>query len=265
MQGLGFNSALSSLWGGLSPHLIATFYEVDKDGQRKGGGFDKDGNSLGITAEVKAPLMEANLDVSLNWSSPFESAGVESKAPALIAMLQSGSLQPFLDSLPVLKGSAIGDSLKDGLKGFEGRTGITKLNSTQVFSGMSPAKIQVTALLRAWKNPISEVEEPFDQLMQWLLPQQLAEDMTLAVGISDFSQGKRSLLDALLPSHSPVMIGMFYKGRTYSPLVVESISQPIDSPIDKNGSFVSLKFPMTLSTLTALDKNNWKNIKRYAL
>ena len=259
MQGLGFNSTLSSLWGGLSPHLIATFYEVDKDGQRKAGSFDKDGNSFSLI-EVKAPLMEANLDVSLSWSSPFESAGVESKAPALMAMLQSGSLQPFLDSLPGLKGSALGNGLKDGLKGFESRTGITKLNSTQVFSGMQPIKIQVTALFRAWKNAKNEVEEPFNQLIQWALPQELAKNMTLAIGISDFTQGRKSLLDALLPSYAPVMIGMTYKGRTYSPLVIESIAQPINSPIDKNGNFVELQVPLTLCTLTALDKSDWKII-----
>jgi hypothetical protein len=201
----------------------------------------------------------------LNWSSPFESAGIETKAPGLLAMLQSGSLQPFLDSLPGMKGSAIGNSLKDGLKGFESRTGITKLNSMQVFSGMPPIKIQVTALFRAWKNAKNEVEEPFNQLMSWALPQELAKDMTLAIGVSDFVQGKKSLLDAILPSHAPVMIAMTYKGRTYSPMVIESISQPINSPIDKYGNFVELQVPMTLCTLTALDKNDWKAINNPTL
>ena len=57
-------------------------------------------------------------------------------------------------------GGAVQQKSNDLLKQFEGRTGITKLNSTQVFTGMPPVKIQVTALLRAWRDSASEVEAP---------------------------------------------------------------------------------------------------------
>ncbi|MBJ7575674.1 hypothetical protein [Luteimonas sp. MC1828] len=53
---------------------------------------------------------------------------------------------------------------------------------------------------------------------------------------------------------------MTYKGKTYAPLVIESIGQPIGSPVASTGRFVELLVPMTLCTLTALDRDDWKRI-----
>ena len=53
---------------------------------------------------------------------------------------------------------------------------------------------------------------------------------------------------------------MTYKGRTYAPLVIESIGQPISSPVDSNGRYVELLVPMTLCSLTALDRADWKRM-----
>ena len=89
-------NALTSLWDGLSPHLIATFYEVAKIGD--GGSWGRITDKTDPIA-VMAPLIEANMEIALNWQSPFEQSGPESKAPALMAMLQSGALQPIVDSV----------------------------------------------------------------------------------------------------------------------------------------------------------------------
>lgn len=242
--------AFSSLWDGLSPHLIATFYEVDKGGKRP-----KDTENI----SVKAPIIEGNLDIALNWQSPFESAGAESKAPMLFAMLQSGALQPVVDALGG-KGLLSDNAQKvttDIVKRFEGRTGITKLNSTQIFSGTAGAKIQITLLFRAWRNAVDEVETPFNQLMAWALPKKLAESSSiLSRAIS--ANGMADMVDVLLPSESPVMIAMQYKNRTFSPLVIESIGYPITSPIDSGGHYVELSVPLTLATLTAIGRDDWK-------
>ncbi|QFY43001.1 hypothetical protein F6R98_10555 [Candidatus Methylospira mobilis] len=248
--------ALSSLWGELSPHLIASFFEVDRSGARMGSG-----------AEVKAPLTDSNLEATLNWQSPFEQAGPESKAPALLAMLQSGALQPIMDVMLGKAANATGIDVSGAqqksnafLKQFDGRTGITKLNSTQVFTGMPPVKISVTALFRAWRDAISEVEAPVDQLWDWALPQELSKDGAI-VGSLKAASGEQSALDALLPSHAPTMIGVTYKGRTYAPLVIESIGYPISSPISSSGNYVELSVPMTLCTLTAWDRNDRKKTR----
>ena len=87
-------NSLSSLWDGLSPHLIASFFEVAKIGDDAWGRTSKTDPKT-----VLAPLTDANMEIALNWQSPFEQAGPESKAPALMAMLQSGALQPIVDSV----------------------------------------------------------------------------------------------------------------------------------------------------------------------
>lgn len=264
-------SPLGSLWDGLSPHLIASFYEVKKTGEGEGVVWRRTAESDQVT--VKAPLTEANMEMVLNWQSPFEQAGPESKAPALFAMLQSGALQPIVDSVMpgFLKKDKQGTDpsalqRSDGfLKQFEGRTGITKLNSTQVFNGMPPVKIQVVALFRAWRDPASEVEAPFDKLMEWSLPKWLSPDASLLARAADATKGDMSYIQALLPSKSPTCVAMTFKGRTYSPLVIESIGMPMNSPVSANGKYVELSVPMTLCTLTALDRNDWSNTKRVSM
>lgn len=257
---------LSSEWLGLSRHLIARFYPVF---QREAGGpwLADDG------IVVMAPLTESNLDVTLNWQSPFEQSGPESSLPTIMALLQSGTLAPMIDTA----GAALGASaekfglskLADGIRGsagravgvargLEGRSGMTRLNSTQVFAGMPPVKFQVTALFRAWSDPSKEVEAPFNQLMAWALPAKLSELGPLLTRAADYAVGKiDSPVDVLAPSMAPTKIGMTYKGKTYAPLVIESIDQPINSPVDSAGKYVELLVPMTLCTLTALDRTDW--------
>lgn len=250
---------LSSKWDGLSPHLLASFFEVDKD---ESGVWKRTKNT--DPATVMAPLTEASLEVVMNWQSPFESAGPETKAPALMSMLSSGALQPVVDALQGGKpadGYAAQRKSTAFLRQFEGRTGITRLNSTQVFSGMPPIKIQVIALFRAWSDPGREVIEPVEKLMEWALPVELAADGSALSRLVDTLRGKRDAIEVLMPSRSPVRIAMTYKGRTYSPLVIESIGQPLDAPINKSGLYVEQLIPMTLCTLTALDRKMWAGLK----
>lgn len=241
---------LKSLWDGLNDHLIAKFYEVDRKMKPIGD------------VEVWAPLTEANFEIVLNWNSPFENAGAESKAPMLLAMLQSGALQPLIDAAfgKSSKADASEASKKSSefMRQFEGRTGITKLNSTQVFTGMPPVKIPVVALFRAWRDPVQEVEAPLDQLMNWALPEVLSPDGTIVSRGIEAAKGNAGALDVLLPSKSPTMIAMRYKGRTYGPLVIESVGQPISSPVDSSGRFVSMAVPLTLCSIAAIDRADWK-------
>lgn len=250
---------IGSLWDGLSPHLVASIYEVDHKGNR-----------IGDVVLKVAFSDDTNLELSLNWQSPFESAGPESKAPALMAMMQSGALQPLADR------AGVGEQVRGSIDAARGRTGITKLNSTQVFSGMPPVKITAQLLLRAWRDPEVEVEQPLDQLMVWALPKRLAPEGTMLAAAIDVAmigyetyKGERSIenaagdaLNAALPSESPTMLAISYKGRTYTPLVIESVGVPLGSPVDKLGRFVQLVLPVTFSTLTAIDGADWKAQRR---
>jgi hypothetical protein len=194
------------------------------------------------------------LDIAPNWQSPFEGSGVESRFPALAQMAQagmfSGVLQAIGSTLKFAEGAT--GSLDEKAKLLVGRSGVTKLNSTQVFSGMQPIKIQMTAFLRAFKDPWKEVEAPLKQLQEWQLPKRLAKDGVLA----EFIKSGADPL-TLMPSEVPTIVGFAYKNRIFQPMVIESVSDPLDAPIDKSGNRISVSVQITLCTLTALDRNDW--------
>lgn len=246
-----------SKWLGLSPHLIAAFYEVERV-QGPNGGLAYVPKPNGD--EVHAPLVESNLDVSLGWASPFENVGSQNSAPTLQAMLQSGALLPIFDQLKTGNGGLIDKAAQkasETAQKFEGRTGVTKLNSTQVFTGMAPIKIQVSALFRAWSDPIQEVHDPFNRLMEWALPAELAEDGSMIGRTISAARGNKTATEVVFPSRTPALIALRYKGCTYAPLVIEGIAKPLNSPVDARGHHVELLVPMTLCSLTAIDHNDW--------
>lgn len=71
--GVGANQAADVTWGKLNPKLIANFFACNSAGSLNAGeGF------------VNAPITDANIEFVMNWQSPFESVGPESKAPALM-------------------------------------------------------------------------------------------------------------------------------------------------------------------------------------
>lgn len=237
---------------GLSPHLIASIYPM----KRVGDGTDwmRDDERK----PFEAPLTQASLDMTPNWQSPFESSGVESSFPALAQMAQAGMFQGVLQAIghklpkDANRSRAAVEELEGAARQLVGRSGVTKLNSTQVFSGMPPIKIQVTAFLRAFKNPWMEVESPLMNLQQWVLPKKLAKDGVIA----EFINSGADIL-ALMPSEVPTIVGFHYKGRIFQPMVIESVSDPLDAPIDKRGNRISATVQITLCTLSALDRNDW--------
>lgn len=236
--------------------MIASFYEIKKNDDGVWSRANAD------PVSVLAPLSEASMEISLSWQSPFEHAGPESRAPTLLAMLQSGALMPLIDAF--LKGDDASSMAtqaqqrsNDFIRQFEGRTGITKLNSTQVFNGMPPVKFQITALFRAWNDPFAEVEAPFNKLMEWALPVKLSPDGSVLARSAQAVKGNTGFIDALVPSIAPTTIAMKYKNRIYSPLVIEAINDPISSPVDKKGRYVERAVTMTLATLTAIDRDDW--------
>lgn len=239
-------SNLRSKWDGLNEHLIATLYEVSLNGDPVS------------ELEVSAPFVEdVQLDLEMNWQSPFEGAGAEGAAPALSAMMQSGHLSAIVDKT----GETIGKSLSglsSTLGDAIGRSGMTKLNSTQIFNGMPPIRIQGELLFRAWSDPMSEVEVPIEQLVKWALPEYLAPEGTMITAAIDYlTKEGQGLVESAFPSKVPALVALVYKGRLYAPLVIERVSLPLGSPVDKYGHFVTMKVGVTLATLTGWDRNDW--------
>jgi hypothetical protein len=252
----GNGTILTSQWGGLNDFLIAKFYAVDEKGIRLPD----------ETTEVHAPISDGHRDMTLNWQSPFEATSPDTKAPALAAMLQSGALSTVLSDLtaavtgqtPSSQNNQSPGALQNALEDLKGRTGITKLNSTQIFTGMAPIRFTFNAHFRAVSDPYREVEAPVNQLIYWSAPKKLSSDSivkraTTADGVSGY-------LKALLPSLAPTLLAFQYKTYTFAPLVIESIGDPITAPIASNGYHTEKVIPITICSLTALDRDDFKAI-----
>lgn len=240
--------ALTSEWGGLSPHLIGTFFAIKKvvSEDKKSIRWERDTTQ----PEVCAPLTDANFEIVLNWQSPFENMGPDQKFSSFSAMLQAGGFSALLAQLKkVFPNSDMVDSASEKASKFFGRSNLTKLNSTQVFTGMPPVKMPVTAHFRAYKDADLEVRRPIEKLMQWALPKKIAEDGPIA-------QAAGGNL-ALFPSDVPQIIGLKYADMLLAPLVIESIPFPMSGPRDSNGILMQASLTIQLATLTAIDQNDW--------
>jgi hypothetical protein len=244
---------LTSNWDGLSEQLVASIYQV----VRKGSNWGPIANGV----VVKAAITEADMELALAWTGAFEDSDTDAQFPTTAAALQSGYPQSLIQAMGI-GDTGIGESASKLASRFEGRTGITKLNSTQVFTGMPPVKINATLLLRAWADPVEEVEKPFDQLVKWSLPPKLSKDGSI---IARIARSGESAIDALMPSIAPIQVALVYKKRCYSPLVIESIGIPMNSPVDQAGNYVQMLLPVTLTTLTALDRDDWTNSRKISL
>lgn len=242
--------ALGSKWGALSPALLATIYPVDLSGVRIPG-----------ENYVVTPPSDGNMEVTANWQSPFEQMGPEAKMPAVFAMLQSGTLQSYVDTL-FGKGTdagsgGVGGALSAFATEAAGRTGLTKLNSHQVFNGAPPFKITLTLQFRAFDNPATEVEEPINALMQWALPRKLAANGAIVEIVNGLRNGQ-GFIKSFMPSEAPIMVGLTYGGQTFSPLVIESISTPINVARRADGVRLNASLQIALASLTALDADDWR-------
>jgi hypothetical protein len=265
LSGSSSSRILSSDWGGLSSRLIAVFYPMKFVSGNDGWTQSRDVRTLSADDsyqvddgyEVHCPITDANFEMSMNWTSPFEGAGAESKAPTLSAMLQSGQLtktvQAFIDSAGG-GNSATAQSALSTIAQSTGRTGMTKLNSTQTFTGMPPAKISATLHFRAVQDALAEVRDPISMLEQWAVPQLLASDSVL--GNAAKTKGDNGLVQTIYPSVVPQILGMRYGDQVIGPIVIESIGRPISNPRTVEGLLTQCSVQVSLSTLAALDRRD---------
>lgn len=241
--------------------LLATLFRCDKNGVQI--------QEVNDDKVIIAPAFDVNLDVTLNWHSQFESMNMDNFKPSLMAMIQSGEIGTAVQGLQALSDNLTPDWLKDVIgdqlsktlsekstdfvelsKQLEGKTGITKLNSRQVFAGMPPIKITLSMAFRAFHDAVNEVQIPTNKILQWALPQKLANDGL--TGRTDTS----SVISALFPSEAPSFVGLVYGRNRYAPLVIEGCPVQLDGPMTSDGVPVYRVVQLTLATLTALDRHD---------
>ncbi|WP_186083676.1 hypothetical protein [Burkholderia gladioli] len=251
---------LKSDWSGLNDALQCKIFPMKRDTAGKGWVqsvdkhtvVDSDSFTVDDGYEVWGPITDANFELSANWHSPFENAGTESKAPTLSAMLQSGALSDNLTAFFHEGGGA--DVVNRTAAVAQGRVGITKLNSTQVFQGMPPGKLTLTMHFRALVDPKAEVQQPISQLEQWVVPQWLAADSVLANAAQNGT--KQNIMETIFPSVTPQIVGVRYANRVLQPMVIEALSEPFTTPLDSSGASISCAVQLTLATLSAWDRRD---------
>lgn len=243
---------LTSDWSGLSPHLLASFFPVHKVEDGRASRWERVPGS----AEVQAPLTEGRIEVTQNWNSPFEQTGAEARFASLSAQLQTGSFAAIANALGQnfesgLTGADLTSQAGEALGKLAGLSGVTKLNSQQVFTGSPPTKLSFTAHFRALFDAAEEVEQPVAMLTGWAMPKKLAPDGVIANTLRD-GPGVRTVYGSEIPQ----IIGMRYARGLWKPMVIEQVSLPLTGYLDSKGRHVHMQVPMTISSLTALDRED---------
>ena len=140
-------------------------------------------------------------------------------------------------------------------QGLLGKSNFTKLNSRQIFTSSNSVRITGSLVFQAWADAKTEVEDALEQLQIWASPRTLSVKSLLVSAAEDGLKG-------MFPSEIPPLVQLQYGGKTYSPMVIESVSAPITAPMNKEGSRIAVKAQVSFLSLTAWDAQNITNMRR---
>lgn len=229
-------------FSGLNEKLIATIYPIN-----------------GSTADkVSCFLEDAEFSLENQYQTPFENADPMGKMPTLMGMVQSGQALAQAGGLLGAIGAVIPDGLESELAGLQGKTSFTKLNSQQIYLSSSSVKITGTLVLTAWTDAKKEVEDKLRLLQSWAVPVFLSDN----AGVVNVAQGMKENgvvdggLNGVFSGTIPPRVALAYGGKTYSPLVIESISAPITAPMNAKGDRIAVKAQINLMTMQAWDRRD---------
>ncbi|MBE0440630.1 hypothetical protein ACT3RN_00495 [Psychrobacter sp. AOP5-GZ1-6] len=259
-------NTIGSTWGekGLNKNLVVKIRPVIEGNIEGGQGaqtYEVDTNQ----PTVESIFEDAEFTIESQYSTPFESSNPEGRLPNLMGMIQSGQAAAAGYSLFAAGGGVVADAadaaasfigakgiVEKGqaeLEGLLGKSNFTKLNSRQIFTSSNSVRITGSLVFQAWADAATEVEAAVSQLQRWASAKSLS-NTSLIVGALD--EG----LSAMFPSEIPPMVQLQYGGKTYKPLVIESVSAPITAPMTKDGNRIAVKVQVTFLSLTAWDQQN---------
>ena len=271
---------LGSNWGdmGLNKNLIVKIRPVI-EGNFEGGQGEQTYNVDPAAPIVESLFEDAEFTIESQYSTPFESSNPEGRLPNLMGMIQSGQVSATFYSFfahvndPTGVSGAVADvgaaiadttgfSAKGALEvaekefqGLLGKSNFTKLNSRQIFTSSNSVRISGSLVFQAWANAKTEVEDALEQLQVWASPRTLSAKSLLVSGATDGLKG-------MFPSEIPPLVQLQYGGKTYSPMVIESVSAPITAPMNKDGHRIAVKVQISFLSLTAWDAQNIANMRR---
>ena len=239
-------------YGVISKHKFAVFSECDKQG-----------NWIADLPIVAVMLTDGEKTIESNYQTPFDSSNPEHKMPTLMASLQTGELVEAIGNIVgtngVLQAAAdLTDPLTSGIrnlaKSAEGKTNLTKINTTQVFTSTASIRISLSLFLIALRDPLVEVEHKIAQLEAWSLPKYLSS-RGLAENIS-----QNGVAEGIFSGVVPPFISISFHGKTYAPFVIESVSSPLNAPINEDGNRLNLAFNVNLLSRAAWDASDIKKL-----
>ena len=211
---------------------------------------DKEGVEEG-TDQVVAVAISGELALESQYSTPFDQYNLGNRMPTVMGMAQTGDWVNTLDSgLSNVFGIELSGDKKEALNRLEGRSNLTKINSTQVFVSAASVTIPATIYFGAWESAKVEVEDQIRLLQQWALPKELAKGSIVA----EFNQN--ASLESLFPSEAPPYVAVYYGGKRYLPLLIQTVSAPLVVPMDAEGNRMQLEVQVTFMSRTAWDAAN---------
>ena len=268
-------------WGKINPDLLAQIYVVDKNGNSKKGGY-----------RVVCAITEGTFEVGSEYSSPFD-ANPDQRLPTLMGMIQSGEGVTALGNIMAnigatetgtqiggvvagvgaalnvatggLSGSFFGGvvskavNLKNEIQSLEGKTNLTKINSTQIFVNTKPIEISVTLYFRAWRDAKKEVEEPVSYLERWALPRSLWDRSIVESVTGRIAKGE-SGLSGLFPSEAPPFVALQYAKKTFLPFTLRNVSKPLVVERDSQMNALAYVVNAQLSSRTAWDASDIRKL-----
>lgn len=272
---------LGSNWSekGLNKNLVVKIRPV-VEGNFEGGQGQQTYNVDTAAPIVESLFEDAEFTIESQYSTPFESSNPEGRLPNLMGMIQSGQVSAAYYSFfaavndPTgftgavgdigaavgeatgISASAVLEAAEGELQGLLGRSNFTKLNSRQIFTSSNSVRISGSLIFQAWANAKTEVEDAVEQLQVWASAAKLSAESLIVGGI------KNGFSESMFPSIIPPLVQLQYGGKTYSPMVIESVSAPITAPMNKNGHRIAVKVQVTFLSLTAWDAQNIKNMRR---
>ncbi|OTG87866.1 hypothetical protein [Acinetobacter sp. ANC 3813] len=216
---------------------------------------DKEGALIDSDEQVVAVASEGEVHLESQYSTPFENSNPEQRLPTLIGMLQSGDWTNTASSvLGGVFGTELSADKQEAMNIFEGRSNLTKTNSTQIFVSSAPFSMNMTLYFEAWENAKFEVENQIRLLMRWTLPEKLENGSLIA------SVAENKNLQSLFPSIIPPYLALYHGGKKYAPMILNSLSAPIAVPMDSEGNRMALQVQASFLSRTAWDAENINQI-----
>lgn len=244
-----------------------------------------DGSPVVASPEIVGIMTDGDLEIASQYSTPFENSNPEQKLPTLLGMVQSGQFVASMGSVVqnarnsgTLPGflidtaasgigligqltgmSEIATDLGKKIESLQGKSNLTKLNSTQIFVSTGSIGLSCTIFFRAWADAAREVEENVSLLQEWALPSELYANGLL----ESFSKGFK--LEQLFPSTTPPFVSLTYGGQTFAPMILESVNAPLVVERDQNGNRLAVSVQCQFVSRQAWDAKDVRHLYRDTL